>query len=73
MLWLFNQLAVEHPTVRFGIFGPEQGKQCDELYESIAGGLSTVGMRLVEAGVTPVRDDPNVVVKRIEGYDFSKF
>lgn len=73
MLYLFDQLAVRHPTICFGVFGPEQGKQCQELHDSIAGGLSTINMRLVESGVTPVRpDNPNVVVKRIEGYDFSK-
>lgn len=69
--FLFSRLHENHPTARFGLFEEKQAKLCQEFVASMTGGLSTIVQRKAEAGVTPIRGNEDIKVKRIVGYDFN--
>lgn len=69
--YLFSRLHQNHPTARFGLFAEKQADLCQQFYKSMVGGLSVIVQRRAEAGVTPIRGNEDVKVKKIVGYDFN--
>lgn len=71
LAYLFKTLHKVQPSTRFGLFAEEQGDLCQELYgkKSLCGGLAFIGQRIAVKDETPIRGNPEKLVKKIIGYD----